>query len=114
MPTVEVNLETRKLDREYAQPFIREVNYGDTIKFKAVDADFTVTISNQDGFLTLVGGGPAGAQLSVTINSGSFQEWQVATGPLAVPYKYYDVCWDAREIYADRPDASPPKIIITW
>ena len=110
--TVRVSLETRKLDREYAQPFIREARYGDIIEFFAVDDTFTITIPNQDDFLVNEDGSDAGDNLSVTLNTGGTKKWKVADGPLPALYKYYDVCWDAQKSYADRPGASPPKIII--
>ena len=114
MNTVRVHLETRRLDREYAQPFIREVGYGDIIDFIAVDDTFTITIPNQDAFLTEANGEPAGDNLSVTLNSGASRQWKVGDAPLLAQFKYYDVYWDAQKSYADRPGASPPKIIIRF
>ena len=115
MATVRVYLETRKLDREYAQPFVRDAEYGDIIEIGTDEAnvDFIVTMSNSDYFITKQDGNPAGTKLNVTINSSNSVQWEVAGGPLLSLVKHYDVFCVPQQKYADRPGASPPKIIVT-
>ena len=105
-------LEKRKFDREYPQPFIREVKKGDTIEFEAVEDIFIVIISNKDDFLKTTTGGDPGESLEITLDpSGTFkQQYKITSETLDAPHKYYNVYLDG--IYADRPGNSPPKIII--
>jgi hypothetical protein len=107
-----IYLEKSKFDREYIHPFIRDVRYDDTIEFEAVDAEFEVTISNKDKFLTNADGSHPGNNLVFTlIDTGGTKTKQYKIASAAdVPYKYYNVSWNG--IYADRPGNSPPKIII--
>ena len=111
MATVKVILEPHKLDREYAQPFTREVKLGDTITFSAVGDDFKINIPNADNFLLLVGGSSAGDPVVKTITSGNSESFEVTTTSPTIPYKYYNVCWIDQKIDADRPGNSPPRII---
>jgi hypothetical protein len=106
-----IYLEKSKFDREYVHPFIREVQNADTIEFEAVDAEFIVSISNKDKFLTNTDGTHPGDNLVFTlIDTGGTKTQQYKIASAAdVPYKYYNVCWN--DIYADRPGNSPPKII---
>jgi len=112
MATVKVHLEPHKLDREYASPFTREVKCNDTIEFIAVGADFTITIPNKDDFLFLVGGASAGDNINETITDGTSKKWDVTGSSPAVLSKYYNVCWDVHKLYADRPGASPPRLVV--
>ena len=112
METAKVYLETRKLDWEYAQPFIREAKYGDIVEFTAVDDTFTITMSNLDNFISKVNGSPAGTQISETVSAGATVQLEVSVGPLLALSKNYEVYCSSRLMYANRPGASPPKIII--
>jgi len=106
-----IYLEKSKFDREYVHPFIREVDYGDTIEFVAVDGTFTIAIHNFDDFLKDTSGNDPGESLVVTLvhDGTSTQQYKIAS-TVDVPYKSYDVIWNG--IYADRPGNSPPRIII--
>jgi len=110
--TLTVILEPHKLDREYAQPFTREVHIGDTLVFKAEGANFQIIIPNQDGFLTLVNGTSAGDPINKTINDTYTESFKVAASSSGALTKYYNVCWISTGQYADRVSESPPKIII--
>jgi hypothetical protein len=107
-----IYLEKSKFDREYVHPFIREVDYGDTIEFVAVDAEFDVTIPNKDDFLTDTSGNDPGPLLQFTLDPAGTptQQYKIASA-VDVPYRYYSVCWNG--IYADRAGNSPPRIVIT-
>jgi hypothetical protein len=111
---VKVHLESRVLDREYAQPFIREVRYADIIEFKAVDAEFTVTIHNKDDFLTDTSGNDPGELLQFTLDpvNNPTQQYKIAPGPLLVLHKDYDVFWVGQNMNSDKPGSSPPRIIV--
>jgi hypothetical protein len=107
-----VILQPRKLDKEFAQPFTLEVNINDIIEFSANGADFTVTIPNKDNFLLNEDGTDADDNLEDTITDGNSKKWKVNSQIDAFQHKYYNVCWNAKDIYADRPGNSPPRIII--
>jgi hypothetical protein len=112
MATVNIYLEPRKLDREYAHPFFREAKYGDIVEFKAIGDTFTISMSNLDNFISKVNGSPAGTQISETITAGNTVQVEISGGPLLALSKNYEVYCNSRLMYADRPGASPPKIII--
>ncbi|MDX1371654.1 MAG: hypothetical protein R3321_04250 [Nitrososphaeraceae archaeon] len=108
MASVPVTLNGSAPDGEYPSPYVCEAAMGDSIKFTALNSEFDVLIHNKDRFFDT-----SQDILNYNIKEGEHKETPpISTNLSAGLEKYYSAYCVLNNDFADKPENSPPKIIV--